>query len=144
VEAEFRRQPGVIATAVGYTGGKTSSPTYESVCSGRTGHCEAVLVEYDPKKISYGKLLDVFWRCHNPTQGDRQGLDIGSQYRSAIFTYSKEQQESAERSRDRLRDSGKYKDPITTQIVAASQFWLAEEYHQQYYEKNGLASCRIR
>jgi peptide-methionine (S)-S-oxide reductase len=144
-EKNFWQTPGVVSTAVGYEGGFTPNPTYEEVCSGRTGHAEAVRVVFDPAKISYGELLRVFWESHNPTQGMRQGNDIGSQYRSAIFYHSPEQQAEAEASRaayqKRLADAG-YGE-ITTQIVPAAEFYFAEDYHQQYLSdtKNPHGYC---
>jgi len=142
IEAEFRRVDGVVTTLVGYTGGDVSNPTYEQVCSGTTGHAEAVKVVYDPKKVTYDQLLDVFWRIHDPTQVDRQGPDIGTNYRSAIFYHSPEQKAQAESSKDRLQKSGKFgKKPIATDISPATEFWPAEEYHQHYYEKCGSGYC---
>ena len=136
VEAEFRRVEGVIGTMVGYTGGTTDEPTYEEVCSGSTGHAEAVQVIFDPDVVTYAHLLDLFWNFHDPTQLDRQGPDVGSNYRSAIFYHSEEQRERAEASRDTLLASGRYDGlPIVTEIVAAGPFWKAEDSHQQYYEK---------
>jgi peptide-methionine (S)-S-oxide reductase len=128
---------------VGYTGGTTENPTYEQVCTDRTGHAEAVEVEYDPRRVSYDKLLEVFWGEHDPTQKNRQGPDVGTQYRTAIFTHSPEQKAAAEASRDALSKSGKFSRPIVTEIVPAVRFWPAEEYHQRYLEKRGLATCRI-
>lgn len=142
IEAEFRRLEGVVTTLVGYTGGDVSSPTYEQVCSGTTGHAEAVRVVFDPTNVTYDQLLDVFWRIHDPTQVDRQGPDIGTNYRSAIFYHSPEQKELAESSKDRLQKSGKFgKKPIATEISPATEFWTAEEYHQHYYEKCGSGYC---
>jgi peptide-methionine (S)-S-oxide reductase len=126
---------------VGYTGGHTESPTYEEVCSGRTGHAEAVEVEFDPEEVSYGELVDAFWELHNPTQRNRQGWDFGTQYRSAIFTHSAEQAAIAAESKARAQ--ARFKRPIATEIVPASTFWPAEEYHQQYLVKHGRATCRI-
>ena len=143
VEAELRAVPGVIETQVGYTGGMADRPTYEQVCSGRTGHAEAVWLRFDPQRVSYEKLLDVFWKLHDPTTLNRQGPDVGSQYRSAIFFHNAAQQSAAEASRDRLMASGTYRRPIVTQIVPAVTFYPAEEYHQRYLEKNGLANCHI-
>jgi peptide-methionine (S)-S-oxide reductase len=143
VEAELRAVPGVVETQVGYTGGTTENPTYEQVCSGRTGHAEAVWLRFDPERVSYEKLLDVFWKLHDPTTMNRQGPDIGSQYRSAIFFHDTPQQIAAEASRDRLAASGTYRRPIVTQIVPAVKFYPAEEYHQRYLEKNGLANCHV-
>jgi peptide-methionine (S)-S-oxide reductase len=144
VEATFRQLPGVISTRVGYTGGQLPNPTYKDVCTDRTGHAEAVEVEYDPSKLSYEKLLDVFWENHDPTQLNRQGPDWGAQYRSAIFFTSPEQEAAARASKERLEKSGHYRKPIVTQIVPASTFFEAEDYHQQYLEKRGLASCHIK
>jgi len=143
VEAAFRQVEGVRETAVGYSGGRTENPTYESVCSGRTGHAETVEVEYDPAKVKYEQLLDVFWENHDPTTLNRQGPDVGEQYRSAIFFQTPEQEASARVSKEKQEKSGRYKCPIVTEIAPASTFWRAEEYHQQYLEKRGLAHCRI-
>lgn len=138
VEAAFRRVEGVMETSVGYTGGSLPEPTYEQVCSGTTGHAEAVEVLYDPATISYDRLLDLFWEIHDPTQVNGQGPDIGTNYRSAIFYHTEDQKAMAEASRDRLQRSGKFGNkPIVTEIVLASCFWKAEEYHQQFYEKCG-------
>ena len=144
VEATFRQLPGVISTRVGYTGGTLSDPTYKDVCTDRTGHAEAVEVEYGPSKLSYEKLLDVFWENHDPTQLNRQGPDWGTQYRSAIFFTSPEQEAAAKASKERLEKSGRYSQAIVSQIVPASTFYEAEDYHQQYLEKRGLASCHIK
>jgi peptide-methionine (S)-S-oxide reductase len=141
VEEAFRLTPGVTSTAVGYAGGTLDNPTYEQVCSGRTGHAEVVQVEFDPAQVSYEQLLQVFWENHNPTQLNRQGPDIGTQYRSAIFYHSPEQKEVAERSKQQLEASGQFNRPIVTQIEAASTFYRAEEYHQQYLQKRGMKSC---
>ena len=143
VEAELRAVPGVVETKVGYTGGTTEHPTYEQVCSGRTGHAEAVWLEFDPQRVSYEKLLDVFWKLHDPTTLNRQGPDVGSQYRSAIFFHDAAQRTTAEAARDRLAASGSYRRPIVTQIVPAVTLWPAEEYHQRYLEKHGLANCHV-
>ncbi len=143
VEAAFRQVEGVLDTAVGYSGGRLENPTYEDVCSGRTGHAETVEVEYDPSRVSYEQLLDVFWENHDPTTLNRQGPDVGEQYRSAIFFHTPEQQAAATESKANLEKSGKYKRPIVTQILPASTFFRAEEYHQRYLEKHGLAHCRI-
>jgi peptide-methionine (S)-S-oxide reductase len=144
VEASFRKVEGIVSTRVGYTGGITENPTYEDVCSHRTGHAEAVEVTYDPDKLTYDQLLDVFWRTHDPTQKHRQGPDVGSQYRSAIFYHSDAQKSAALASKERLTQSGKHRKPVVTEIAPASTFWQAEEYHQQYMEKHGLgASCHI-
>ena len=143
VESAFRAVPGVTQTAVGYSGGNFPKPTYQDVCSHRTGHAEVVLVEFDPAKVSYEKLLDTFWESHDPTQVNRQGPDVGSQYRSAIFYFMPEQEAAARASKQRLEASGRLRRPIATEITAASEFWRAEEYHQQYLEKRGIASCHI-
>ena len=139
VEERFRKVPGVVATAVGYTGGHTERPTYEQVCGHGTGHAEAVLVEFDPARVSYGELLRFFWETHDPTSGDRQGPDVGDQYRSAIFTFGPEQLAQARAARD--EEQKRLADPITTQIAPAAPFWLAEAYHQQWDEKHGALSC---
>ena len=144
VEAAFRQVEGVTATRVGYTGGKLVTPTYQDVCTDRTGHAEAVEVEYDPAKISYDQLLDIFWENHDPTQLNRQGPDWGTQYRSAIFFQSPEQEQAARASKARLEKSGRFMGSIVTEIVPATTFYQAEDYHQQYLEKRGLASCRIQ
>jgi len=143
VEVAFRNVEGVIDAAVGYQGGTLENPSYEDVCSGTTGHAEVVEVEFDPSRVSYDALLDVFWDNHNPTQLNRQGPDVGSQYRSAIFYHSPEQKEVAGSSKLRLDESGRYGKPAVTLIEPASPFYRAEEYHQRYLEKRGLASCRI-
>lgn len=144
VESEFRNLNGVIATAVGYTGGKTPNPTYELVCAHGTGHAEAVLVEFNPKKISYEQLLKAFFEMHDPTTLNRQGPDIGSQYRSAIFYHSPKQEAAAKEAIQNLEKAGKFRRPIVTQVKPASTFWLAEDYHQQYNEKRGIAGCKVR
>lgn len=143
VEAAFRQVPGVVDAAVGYTGGKLANPTYEDVCSDRTGHAEAVQVEFDPTRVSYDRLLDVFWENHDPTTKNRQGPDVGTQYRSAIFFHDADQEKAAAESRNRLEKSGRFRRPIVTEIVPAPTFWRAEEYHQRYLEKHGLAHCKI-
>ena len=143
VEAEFRRVPGVVDAAVGYAGGHTVNPTYKEVCTDRTGHAEVVEVDYDPSKVTYGQLLDVFWSSHDPTQLNRQGPDFGSQYRSVIFYHDEEQKAEAEASKARLDASGHFRRPIVTQIVPAAPFYRAEEYHQRYLEKRGQASCHL-
>ena len=143
VEAAFRQVPGVTATRVGYTGGTTTNPTYKQVCTDRTGHAEAVEVSYDPARVSYDDLLRVFWEIHDPTQRNRQGPDIGTQYRSAIFYHDAEQETAARASKERLERSGVHKRPIVTEVVPAQTFYQAEDYHQQYLEKRGLATCRI-
>jgi peptide-methionine (S)-S-oxide reductase len=144
VEATFRQMPGVISTRVGYTGGHTENPTYKEVCTDRTGHAEAVEVEFDPSKINYSQLLKVFFENHDPTQVNRQGPDWGSQYRTAIFFHSPEQKVQAEQFKQDLEKARLYSKPIATQIVPAVTFYPAEDYHQQYLEKRGLASCHIR
>jgi len=144
VEASFRQIPGVTSTRVGYTGGNSVNPTYKDVCTDRTGHAEAVEVEFEPSKVSYEQLLNVFWENHDPTQLNRQGPDYGTQYRSAIFFHSPEQEQSARMSKETLQKSRQFDRPIVTQIVPAVTFYEAEDYHQQYLEKRGLASCHIR
>ncbi len=141
VEAAFRQVEGIIQTKVGYTGGHLEAPSYKQVCTDTTGHAEAVHVVYDPSIVSYEDLLDVFFECHNPTQVDRQGWDVGSQYRSAIFYHDREQQAAAVAVKNHLDQSSKYDKPIATEIVRAVLFYDAEEYHQQYLEKRGQASC---
>lgn len=143
VEEEFRRIPGVLEAISGYTGGHTENPSYEDVCTGTTGHAEAVEVTYDPSQVNFDTLLNVFWENHNPTTPNRQGPDIGTQYRSAIFTHSDEQQAAAMRSKEALEKSGKWNKPVVTQIEPAKPFYKAEEYHQQYLRKRGLDSCHI-
>ena len=143
VEAYFRRVKGVVQATAGYSGGTTEHPSYEQVCAGRTGHAESVLVEYDPQLVSYDRLLYHFWKLHDPTQVDGQGNDIGSQYRSAIFTYSDEQRSAAERSKDELGNSGRYRKPIATSIEPATEFWPAEEYHQDYLTKHPGGYCHV-
>jgi peptide-methionine (S)-S-oxide reductase len=143
VEAAFRRVPGVTATRVGYTGGWTEEPSYKEVCSGRTGHAEAVEVEFDPARVSYDQLLDVFFSKHNPTTRNRQGFDIGSQYRSAIFFHSPEQEAAARAAAERVQERLHWPKKVVTEIVPAGEFWPAEEYHQRYLEKKGRASCTV-
>jgi peptide-methionine (S)-S-oxide reductase len=143
VEEAFRRAKGVKSTTVGYSGGKVESPDYHSVCSGTTGHAEAVQVEYDPDEVTYDQLLDAFWANHNPTTPNRQGPDVGEQYRSAIFFHTPEQETAAKASKEKLDESGKLRKPIVTEITPASTFWRAEEYHQRYLEKRGLSSCHL-
>jgi peptide methionine sulfoxide reductase msrA/msrB len=143
-ESAFRKVPGVLSTAVGYSGGTSKNPTYEDVCTHLTGHAEAVLVTYDPAKISYAELLDAFWTCHDPTTVDRQGPDVGSSYRSVIFCRDADQERIAKASMKEVNDSGVFKNPIVTQIVPESPFYRAEEYHQQYFEKQGNgAFCHV-
>lgn len=143
VEANFRRIKGVIATAVGYTGGHFEDPTYKDVCTGNTGHAEAVDIFFDPAIVSYTQLLEVFWNIHDPTTLNRQGPDIGTQYRSAIFYHNEEQKSEAIASKENTQISKKFKKPIVTEIVPASTFYRAEEYHQQYFEKGGIGGCMI-
>ncbi len=143
VQQLFDDTKGVVSTTVGYTGGKTANPTYEDVCSGSTGHAEAVEVIFDSSQISYPELLEVFWSGHNPTTLNKQGPDIGTQYRSAIFYHTEKQKEEAEKSKKTLENSGKFQKPIVTEITAATPFYRAEEYHQKYFAKNGGASCHI-
>ena len=144
VEVAFRQVPGVTDATAGYLGGTFPSPTYEDVCTGRTGHAEVVQVTYDPAHVSYDDLLDVFWSSHDPTTLNRQGPDRGTQYRSAIFYHNDEQKTKATASRERWGASGKFPRPIVTEITPASAFYRAEEYHQRYLEKRGLASCHVR
>lgn len=144
VESAFRRVKGVLSTRVGYTGGRTAHPSYGDVCTGTTGHAEAVEVTYDPSAVSYEQLLDVFWGSHDPTTRDRQGPDIGSQYRSAIFYHDDGQRAKAAASRDRLQASGRLgRAEVVTEIVPATEFYQAEDYHQQYNEKRGRPGCRL-
>ena len=143
VEAAFRQLKGVTGTAVGYMGGTLREPTYHDVCTGRTGHAEVVQVDYDPSQVSYDDLLRVFWENHDPTTPNRQGPDVGTQYRSVIFFYTPEQEAAAKASKEALAKSGRFKRPIVTEIQAAPDFWKAEEYHQQYLEKRGQAHCHI-
>jgi len=133
----------VLSTSVGYMGGTLKNPTYQDVCTDRTGHAEVVEVEYDPFKVSYDELLKVFWANHDPTTLNRQGPDLGTQYRSVIFFHTPQQEAAAKAAKERLQASGKYKRPVVTEIVPAADFWRAEDYHQQYLEKRGLAHCRI-
>jgi peptide-methionine (S)-S-oxide reductase len=144
VEDAFRQVEGVTSTAVGYTGGTTKNPTYKDVCGGRTGHAEAVEVEFDPAKVSYLQLLAVFWKSHDPTTLNRQGPDIGSQYRSGIFFHNAEQEAEARASKEVLIQQGIFKRPIVTEISPASEFYRAEDYHQQYFEKQGIRSCHLQ
>jgi len=143
VEQRFGELPGVLSTEVGYTGGATARPTYEQVCSHRTGHAEAVRLEFDPEQVSYEELLEAFFAMHDPTTRDRQGPDIGSQYRSAVFFHTPEQERVARDAVARLQSEGRYSDPIVTEIVAAPEFWRAEEYHQRYLAKRGRWGCMI-
>lgn len=143
IEESFRALPGVVDTAVGFMGGTTDSPSYREVCTGRTGHAEVVHLEYDPTKVSYEKLLETFWECHDPTTLNRQGPDVGSQYRSAIYFHTPAQEVAARASLERADSSGRFRRPIVTAIEPASAFWRAEEYHQRYLEKRGEAACRV-
>ncbi len=144
VEKVFMAIPGVVSTQVGYTGGHTQNPTYEEVCTGRTGHAEAIEVTFDPSKTSYEDMLEVFWRHHDPTTMNRQGPDVGTQYRSAIFYHSPAQKEAAEKSKSLLEKSGIFKRPIATEITPASEFYRAEEYHQKYLKKNPHGYCSLQ
>ncbi len=139
VEATFRKLAGVRSAVVGYSGGSFENPTYEDVCSGKTGHAEVVQLEYDPPEVSYEDLLDVFWNCHDPTTVNRQGPDIGTQYRSAIFFHDADQESAAITSKQKLQSSGRYPSPIVTEITPAEAFYPAEDYHQRYLEKRGLS-----
>jgi peptide-methionine (S)-S-oxide reductase len=141
VEEAFRQLKGVLSTTVGYSGGTTKNPTYEDVCTDKTGHAEVVEITFDPQKISYNELLKVFWDIHDPTTKNRQGPDVGTQYRSVIFYHSSEQKAMAERSKKDLEQSKKYRKKIVTEITEAPTFYPAEEYHQHYLEKHGLAAC---
>jgi len=142
VESFFRAVPGVVDAVAGYAGGQTKNPTYRDVCTDRTGHAEVVQVTFDPAKVSYDRLLDIFFQNHDPTQLNRQGPDVGTQYRSVIFTHSPEQERAARAKKEAL--IGRFKRPIVTSIEPAPAFWRAEEYHQRYLEKNGLPSCHLR
>jgi peptide-methionine (S)-S-oxide reductase len=141
VEVEYRNLPGVTDAAVGYMGGNLENPTYQDVCTDRTGHAEVVQVEFDPDEVPYERLVELFFELHDPTQVNRQGPDVGTQYRSVIFFHTPEQEAIAESVRDRLQP--RFKNPVATQIEPAATFWRAEEYHQRYLEKRGLATCRI-
>ncbi|MDF0590701.1 peptide-methionine (S)-S-oxide reductase MsrA [Candidatus Methanocrinis natronophilus] len=143
VEAAFREVEGVVSTAVGYTGGETENLSYEEVCTGETDHAEAVEVVYDPKVVSYDQLLDLFWSIHDPTTKDRQGPDVGSQYRSAVFYHDPVQEAAARAKMEKLQSSGLYRREIVTEIVPAAKFYRAEEYHQRYFEKHGRRGCRV-
>ena len=143
VEATFRNIEGVVNATVGYAGGTKENPTYKDVCTDETGHAEVVEVEFDPTRVSYEKLLDVFWSNHNPTTLNRQGPDVGAQYRSVIFYHSPEQKTQAEASRDKIDKSGRFNRPIVTQIEPAPKFYRAEEYHQRYLEKRGQTHCAV-
>lgn len=143
VQATFDKLPGVVATLAGYEGGTTENPSYEDVCSHRTGHAEVVQIEFDPEKIGYNTLLDIFWNNHDPTTLNRQGPDVGNQYRSVIFYHDEEQKELAQRSLELMQGSGRFRRPLVTEIVPATMFYPAEDYHQQYLQKRGLASCHL-
>jgi len=143
VEETFRRVDGVVSTQVGYMGGRQENPTYEEVCSHTTGHAEVVEVTFDPGRVTFEDLLRVFWDCHDPTQLNRQGPDIGSNYRSAVFYHSPEQESAARKSLEQEERTGHYRRPIVTEITPAGRFWRAEEYHQQYLAKKGLSSCPL-
>lgn len=143
VEAAFTKVKGVVQTEVGYMGGHTVSPTYRDVCTDRTGHAEVVHLTYDDSMVSYGQLLDVFWGSHDPTQKNRQGPDVGTQYRSVIFYHDEEQHRTAEGSKTALEASGRFKRPVATLVEKAGPFWRAEEYHQKYLQKKGLDTCHI-
>lgn len=143
VEAAFRQVKGVTGAAVGYSGGMLENPTYKDVCSGRTGHAEVVEVEFDSSAVSYEELLKVFWDNHDPTTLNRQGPDVGTQYRSAIFYHSPEQETVARASKEALEQSGQFPRPVVTEITPASAFYRAEEYHQQYFEKRGISHCPV-
>jgi len=143
VEAAFRRVPGVIEAISGYSGGHMENPTYKDVCTDQTGHAEVVQVTFDPAMVSYEQLLEEFWKVHDPTQVNRQGPDFGTQYRTAIFYHTPEQQAKAQKSKEALEASGKLRRAVATEIKAAGQFWRAEEYHQRYLEKRGQESCHI-
>lgn len=145
VEAEFAKVPGVVSTAVGFCGGKSPDPSYREVCSHTTGHAEVVEIKFDPSKVTYQELVDIFFELHDPTTLNRQGPDVGDQYRSVIFFHSPEQEKIAKATKERLAKSGEFRDPIVTQIVKAEPFYRAEEYHQKYFEKHGTAaSCHLR
>ena len=141
VELTFQKTTGVTSTSVGYSGGTTHNPTYEEVCTGRSGHAEVVQVEFDPSIVSYEELLDVLWGCHDPTTLNRQGPDRGTQYRSAIYYHSPEQEASAIASKAKADKSGRFSSPIVTEITSASEYYMAEDYHQKYLEKRGMESC---
>lgn len=143
VEATFRQTKGVLATSVGYAGGHVARPTYEQVCTARTGHAEVVQVDFDPARISYERLLELFFENHDPTQLNRQGPDIGTQYRTAVFYHDEAQQQAAIAAKQKLQATGRYRKPVVTEIVAMGDYWIAEDYHQQYLEKRGLAHCHI-
>ena len=141
VEAAFRQVPGVVDAAVGYMGGTLENPTYQDVCTDNTGHAEVVHVTFDPAQVSYQQLLDLFWEIHDPTTPNRQGPDVGRQYRSAVFFHSVEQESAAKASKQKLQTSGRFQRPVVTEITPASTFYRAEDYHQRYFEKRGIAAC---
>jgi peptide-methionine (S)-S-oxide reductase len=143
VEQILSRQPGVLATSVGYMGGQVDNPTYEMVCTDTTEHAEVVQVTFDPAAISYRALIDVFWHLHDPTQVDRQGPDVGRQYRSVVYTHSAEQEAIARETRDAINASGKLRRPVATEIAPAATYWVAEKYHQQYFDKRGVDGCHL-
>jgi peptide-methionine (S)-S-oxide reductase len=144
VESAFLKIEGVVSTAVGYMGGTSKNPTYQEVCTDKTGHVEVVQVEFDPSKVTYDNLLEVFWEIHDPTTLNRQGPDVGTQYRSVIFYHNDKQFEIAKASKKKLMESGKFKNKVVTEIIPSSTFYRAEEYHQRYHEKHGIDSCGIR
>jgi len=143
VEARFRELPGVVDAAVGYMGGALDNPTYRDVCTGRTGHAEVVQVDYDESQTRYEALLELFFNCHNPTTRDRQGPDIGTQYRSVIFTHDEGQANAARKAVEQASESGRWQQPVVTEVAPAGTFWRAEEYHQQYLQKNGGGFCHV-
>ena len=143
VEETFRNLKGVVSTAVGYAGGTKENPSYEDVCTDRTGHAEVVEIDFNPAEISYEQLLEVFWSNHNPTTLNRQGPDVGKQYRSVVFYHSPEQKAAAEAAKERLQNSGRFSKPVVTEIEPASKFWRAEEYHQQYLKNRGQTHCAV-
>ncbi|PRX34746.1 peptide-methionine (S)-S-oxide reductase [Orenia metallireducens] len=143
VQALFDKIDGVSSTTVGYIGGQTDNPTYEEVCTDQTGHAEAIEIIFDPNKVSYEELLEVFWTNHNPTTLNQQGVDVGTQYRSAIFYHNKEQAKTAKKAKEALDNSDRYQKPIVTEMTAATTFYPAEKYHQKYLEKRGQSSCGI-
>jgi peptide-methionine (S)-S-oxide reductase len=143
VEEAFARTPGVTGTAVGYTGGHLQNPSYEAVCTDRTGHAEVVQVEFDPNRIDFERLLELFWTIHDPTTPNRQGPDVGTQYRSAVFYHDESQRDAAAAMKDQLQSSGRFRRPIVTEITPAATFWRAEEYHQKYFQKHGGSSCHL-
>ena len=143
VEETFKDIPGVKSTAVGYLGGTYDHPTYKDVCTGKTGHAEVLQLQYDPNQVSYDSLLDTFWRNHNPTTMNRQGPDVGTQYRSAIFFHTPQQEETATASKEKMEQSSTFRNPIVTEITSASTFYRAEDYHQRYLEKRGMGACHV-